>query len=815
MDNCSPGQISTALDLFILPDSIIEIRALGLRSGGNLAGYFSDKGAAWEAACQLSGRAEGVYVTLNPVNPELLARRINRIGPAKVTTSDNDVLERRWWVIDVDPKRPKGISSNREEHRAALNTAIRVRDWINNLTGCNPVTVNSGNGIHLLYQCATSNSPEARDKLKDLLRAVANRFNDEFTDIDVAVFNAARIIKIPGTMACKGDPTPERPHRISRIIHNSPKGTMTLETWDKMLEALAQEHVQRVASGEVLPPAVPEAPRPRPHYDTTNMDVVAYFQAHEAYGRVVSEESGISTVLCPWEKDHSSDPDPMNTDTIIFNGTDGRPPGFKCLHSHCVNKRLQDILVLWTDAEQFGARRHEEGQHDYTDEGNVNRLIGRHQEHIRYCGELGGWLTWSGSGRWEPGAGPVMDKVREMIERMTTHERLQLVDPTPLLKHILTSRKKERMEAIPKLAASRKEVRARANQFDMSEYLLNTPNAVVDLRTGAQHRNEPHHYCTRQTNVMYDPTATCPRFDVFMAEVFRQDEELIDFVWNAIGYSLTGSVKEQVLFFCYGNGSNGKSTLLEVLRLILGDYAGVAAPGLLIESKSDRHPTEVADLRGKRLVYCVETGEGKRLAEELVKRLTGGDQLKARLMRQDFFSFDPTHKLWLSANHKPVIRGNDHAIWRRIPVIPFNVIFKNPENAQPGEPVKDLELLDKLKKELPGILAKSVRYSRGWFENGLKWPEAVKAEVKEYRDEMDTIGQFIEQRCEKREDSRETAADLYRSYREWSEENGLMPFSQTRFGIAVVERGVRKVKTHGNIAYVGLRIIPLAERTVI
>jgi putative DNA primase/helicase len=213
------------------------------------------------------------------------------------------------------------------------------------------------------------------------------------------------------------------------------------------------------------------------------------------------------------------------------------------------------------------------------------------------------------------------------------------------------------------------------------------------------------------------------------------------------------------------------------------------------------------------LVYCVETGEGKKLAEELVKRLTGGDELKGRFMRQDFFSFKPTHKLWLSANHKPIIRGTDHAIWRRIPLIPFTQTFVDPAQAKEGEPIKDADLPMKLARELPGILAKAVRAAKDWYDNGLPWPEIVRAAVAQYREEQDTLGLFLEERVVIEEGGSETATDIYHEYKAWAEEAGEWVMSQKKLGLALVDRGFVRAKA-STIRYNGLRLLTDAERAV-
>jgi putative DNA primase/helicase len=267
-------------------------------------------------------------------------------------------------------------------------------------------------------------------------------------------------------------------------------------------------------------------------------------------------------------------------------------------------------------------------------------------------------------------------------------------------------------------------------------------------------------------------------------KVVLADVELRAFVRRLVGYCLTGSTQEHVLPFLYGIGSNGKSTFLNVVLALLGvDYAIKAPTDLLLAKKNETHPTELADLFGKRFVACIEAEDGRRLAESLVKELTGGDRIRARHMREDFWEFSATHKIWLAANHKPQVRGTDHGIWRRIKLIPFTVII--PDDQQ------DKELLNKLLAELPGILNWALAGCLEWQQAGLGEPPAVKAATADYRNEMDVLGDFIADRCIIGDDYGAGSAQLFEAYKAWAESAGERPVTQRRFGLQMVERGFR------------------------
>ncbi|MDP8952545.1 MAG: phage/plasmid primase, P4 family, partial [Actinomycetota bacterium] len=249
----------------------------------------------------------------------------------------------------------------------------------------------------------------------------------------------------------------------------------------------------------------------------------------------------------------------------------------------------------------------------------------------------------------------------------------------------------------------------------------------------------------------------------------------------------------------YGPGANGKSTLINVVLEMLGGYGKQAAPDLLM-AKHGAHPTELADLFGARLVAAQETEDGRRLAEGLVKQLTGGDRIKARYMRQDFWEFDPTHKVWLATNHKPEIRGTDHAIWRRIRLIPFDVIIPKEE--------QDPRLPEKLRSELPGILAWAIEGCLAWQREGLGEPPEVRAATEGYRAEQDVLAAFFEECCVIREGTWAPFKDLYAAYAAWAEDSGEKPESKRKFGSRLKERGMEPDHGTDNIAIrhgIGLR----------
>lgn len=456
----------------------------------------------------------------------------------------------------------------------------------------------------------------------------------------------------------------------------------------------------------------------------------------------------------------------------------------------------------------------------YTDLGNAYRLVRVHGQDLRHVTGWG-WLSWDGQ-RWQRDekapmlcakaialgfyqtAKDLQVKAQEYLDAAkraatagdTSAEAIaqgrfkQLQSKSEgAAKWAKASQARGKLEAAVKLAESEPAIRAEVDQFDADSWLLNCANGTLDLRTGKLHPHTRGDLLTALAPVTYDPAALCPTWDAFLARIMRENVELICFLQRLVGYSLTGSAREQMLFFLYGSGANGKSVFLKTILALLGrDYAKQAAPDVLIESR-DRHPTEVADLAGVRFVASIEVSEGKRLAENLVKQMTGGDPMKARLMRQDFFQFDPQFKIFLAANHKPTIKGTDFAIWRRIKLIPFTVTIPEAE--------QDKTLGGKLLVELPGILAWAVRGCLAWQREGLGIPPAVVDATAAYRAESDELAPFLEECCNQGEKMRSQAGPLFKAYQAWAEANGILPRDQltnVRFGRQLQERGFNKAK---------------------
>jgi len=427
---------------------------------------------------------------------------------------------------------------------------------------------------------------------------------------------------------------------------------------------------------------------------------------------------------------------------------------------------------------------------DAHDLDNARRLVEAHGEDLRYCPDWGKWLHWDGV-KWSiDGGGEVRRRMMAVAGTLPDLADAKVVTRAQSAR----AGSNEGMNAAIAVAKDFPGICVHPSSLDADASILNAPNGIVDLRTGKLLPNDRERLCTKIAGCEYDEGFCGRGFVKFLGEVLRGDMELMKFVRIAAGYSITGEVSAQCLMFLYGLGANGKSLLLELLRQAAGTYACVAAPGLLLDAGGDDHPTGVADLCGKRLVITSEAGEGKKLAEELVKRLTGADTIKARYMRQDFWEFAPTHKLWMAANHKPSIRGTDEGIWRRIHLIPFTARFRPQEDAIPGDLVRDDGLLKRLiGEDLPSVLTWMVTGAECWYKHGLRPPEVVAEASREYRDEQDTFGAFLRDIVEEAAGGKVAGVEFRAAYDRWCELNGeKYPLGRKQFSQELVRRGFQQ-----------------------
>ena len=424
-----------------------------------------------------------------------------------------------------------------------------------------------------------------------------------------------------------------------------------------------------------------------------------------------------------------------------------------------------------------------------TDAANADAVVSRHGDGFRFVHEWAKWIAWDGR-RWSERE--AHSKVLRVCLLVAREEYVACsVRIEELRKELFVAQRKDpdkakeleqQIQALQVLAKwhtqSQNTTKLHAcaavlatmlgmslDQLDAHPWLLNVANGTVDLRTAELRDHARDDYLTQISSVEWDDTATCPRWELFLEQVMLGDRYTALYLQRAIGYSLTGTTEEQCLFFCYGGGSNGKSTFLNVVKSVLGEYACAAPRDLLMVQKAPKHETEYARLLGKRLATGAEVGDGQRFDEAKVKDLTGSDVIPARRMNEDFWDLTPTHKLWLAGNYRPTITGSDEGIWRRVRLIPWLASINGAD--------VDRELPQKLRAELPGILRWAVMGCLEWQRHGLGEPTAVLEATETYRKESDVLGQFLSDCCVVEPTGRVSQQTLRERYERWCGEAGV------------------------------------------
>jgi len=427
----------------------------------------------------------------------------------------------------------------------------------------------------------------------------------------------------------------------------------------------------------------------------------------------------------------------------------------------------------------------------FTDEALALRFAERHEHDLRYVAGWGKWLRYDGK-RWQ------FDETLYAFDlaRKICREAAAECNKSKIAAGVASAKT---VAAVERLAKADRRLAATISQWDADPWLLNTPDGTIDLRTGKRREHRREDYLTKPA-ATGPSTADCPLWRAHLYRVLDGDAELIAYVQRVLGYCLTGSTKEHALFFGYGTGANGKGVTINTASGILCEYAQSAAVETFTASHTDRHPTELAALRGARLVTVAETEEGRRWAESRIKGLTGGDPIRARFMRQDEFEFQPQLKLLISGNHKPGLRSVDEAFRRRFHLIPFTVTIPADE--------RDPDLTEKLKAEWPAILGWMVEGCLEWQRSkGLNQPAAVRNATSAYLEAQDALAAWIEECCEHKPGAFATRTALFDSWSKWATTAGEHIGTRSRFIDALEARGFEHARTAGR-GFKGLRIIP-------
>jgi P4 family phage/plasmid primase-like protien len=875
------SEVRRALQVLTLPGQVAELRVLqattrdSSRFPYQASGYFNDHEALIKALKSLRS-AKGVYLTLQPCKPDLLARAHNRLRSSDEmrkasATSDQYVTRLRWLLVDLDPERPADISTTEEEHEAALELARSIKDALQALGWPDPVEADSGNGAHLLYQVDLPVREGAKETglLHRVLKGLAARFDqarERVGDeplrllVDQTVYNPSRICKLYGTLACKGDSMLERPHRLSRLLVVPEQvATVPLELLEAMATPLAQP-----------------TPAPTERRSTTRA-ASAFDLEHwiEQHGLDVSGpmpwRDGQKWIfsICPWNAEH--------TDASAFLVQHGNGViGAGCQHNGCRGKGWRDLRALFEPAVQHGPDRpHAAPEPEPVsrtapvwsallvvddidlafvlecwlrqEEGDARLYERLFQGRSIYDHTEGAWYMWQ-EHYWQRDhceytrtvqvSGTLADVYKaasEVLERYLKqhalhHDFTQKDDKA----HHITS---EQIKALEKIQGNLKKradglrVLNRANNvltyaqallatlsnaWDTNPWLLGTPDGVIDLQTGTLHPGRPDEYIRTCIPTGWQGLdAPAPRFERFLYEIFgdreaRECEELVGFLQRALGYGISGNVREHMFLMLYGEeGRNGKDTLMSCLLAVLGAVVGPVSNDVILASNKLATPgsasPHLCSLQGKRVVWASETDRGARFDIGQVKFLTGGGSIPARQIYGRSYSFDPTHLLVLLTNHKPHADASDAAFWDRLCPLIFNLRFVE-HPTQPNERQRDPTLSQALQAEASGILAWLVRGCLDWQAHGLQVPPTVRRARYDYRAEEDTLGTFLKERCLFAEGMEVRAGQLYACYKDWAVENGLKYMSGRTFGLEIKKRVICFTKNVG-IFYQGITLL--------
>lgn len=436
-----------------------------------------------------------------------------------------------------------------------------------------------------------------------------------------------------------------------------------------------------------------------------------------------------------------------------------------------------------------------------TDVGNAERFAIQHGDDLRYIHAWDKWLVWNGR-RWQiDDSGEVYRRAKQTAKSI--YREAADVDESAkaqeLCKWAKASQASGRIDAMVKLARSESSFPITHKSLDSHPWLLNCDNGTVDLKTGILLPHDRIALHTKSTGIAFphDLETPAPLWTEFLSTTFGGDAMLIGFMQRLLGAALPGVQIEHLAPIAHGSGANGKTVFTSVVQAALGDYAMTASPGLLMNRRHESHPTDLADLYGKRLVILSETKDGQKLDEGMVKAVTGGDLIRARRMRENFWEFAPSHLPLIVTNHKPVVRGTDYGIWRRLRLIPFNVTIP-PER-------QDKHLTEKLLNELPAILRWMVAGCLDWQRTGLRDPPCVLAATEQYRVESDTFAQWFAEQMVVDQASECKAADAFRNYRDWCEQASEQSLNQTQFGQRMIAHISHKRVSNG-VWYVGVRL---------
>lgn len=467
-------------------------------------------------------------------------------------------------------------------------------------------------------------------------------------------------------------------------------------------------------------------------------------------------------------------------------------------------KKPNDIYMesLRTAAREMRTCEYVKGAAQFTDMTNTEYFLKMYGNRVRYCRQWKKFLVWNDRQWLIDENGETETLVNRLIRSMykiapSIKDIQKRID---FESHIKKSESLRRRKALIESISMDEHVKAPPETFDQKDYAFNCRNGTMYLDKGVFKPHDPSDYSTKCSNFVYDIHAKCPTWDKFLMQIMNQDKDLIHYIQKVMGYAMTGLTSEQCMFILWGAGANGKSTFLNTLSNLMGDYAAHTQAETFMKKQGDGINNDIARLRAVRFVSTSETEQGKRLAESLVKQVTGDDVFTARFLYGEFFTFKPTFKIFMATNHKPQIRGNDFGIWRRLRLIPFTVTIP--------EEQRDKDLQAKLEAENAGIFNWLLQGYIAWKQEGLGMPSAVKNATDEYQNDMDVVGQFLKDCCfvDATESLRLSNKKLYDTYVAWCNASNEKVCSQKFLAMRLQEKGFRKMCGDSERFWLGIGI---------
>ena len=437
----------------------------------------------------------------------------------------------------------------------------------------------------------------------------------------------------------------------------------------------------------------------------------------------------------------------------------------------------------------------------FTDLGNTERFLDRHKDSFRFTSGKG-WYSFDGT-RWVPESDAAVNRAAWETVRAIGDEPAP--PPEPGERNPMTPRKwmrqsesAARVSAIVSMAKSAGGICVKEEEFDQHDWLFNTVSGTIDLKTGTLRPHDRSQLLSTISPVKFDPRAECPKWMEFLEKVMQGNQELVSFLQRLAGYTMSGSVAEQAFCVNWGEGSNGKSTYLDVLSTVMGGYADTTPFNTFSERKNGGIPNDLAALHKARMVICSEGARTTKLAEAMIKNVTGSETVSARFLHHEFFSFRPKFTLFLQSNHKPVITGTDHGIWRRVRFIPWLYTFSDAE-------INKRWAQEEVEAEGPGILNWALKGCLEYQRIGLAEPEVVRAAIAQYRENSDTLGIWLKDECTKAPGHETPSGGFYAVYRGWARDTGEDAITAQEFKTEMVKRGYGWKKTKKANVFVGIR----------